>query len=172
MKSLGFVILWGITLVQSANAFFFCLRTNPCWGGKSSSNLPRCWRAGPTDFLKCSIGRCWRFARLPEPPACHCDAACRVRRPAPSPRDAELHAKTADTAPRPKTVTAVVSAVNTVTVTTSTTATVATTRLLFTESTTTTASTATSIALQTTTVLVTSTDVQTAPPHHFHHDRV
>ncbi|KAG7293300.1 hypothetical protein NEMBOFW57_003346 [Staphylotrichum longicolle] len=62
-----------------------------------------------------------------------------------------------------KTITAVVSAVDTVTVTTSTTATVATTTVLFTESTTTTASTATNTVLQTTTFLTTSTNVVTAP---------
>lgn len=62
-----------------------------------------------------------------------------------------------------KTITAVVSAVDTVTVTTSTTATVATTTLLFTESTTTTASTATNTILQTTSITVTTTDIQTAP---------
>lgn len=35
MKSFGFLVFWGIALVQSANALFFCLRNNPCWGGES-----------------------------------------------------------------------------------------------------------------------------------------
>lgn len=61
-----------------------------------------------------------------------------------------------------KTVTAVVSAVDTITVTTFTTS-PATTTVLFTESRTTTASTTTNTVLQTTTVLATLTNIQTAP---------
>jgi len=91
-----------------------------------------------------------------------CDAACSVRPPS---TWLQCKAPCSDDkySTQTKTVTAVVSAVDTVTVTTSTTATVATTTVLFTESTTTTASTATNTVLQTTTILTTSTDVQTAP---------
>ncbi|KAG7284769.1 hypothetical protein NEMBOFW57_009381 [Staphylotrichum longicolle] len=122
MRNLGFVVLWGIALVQSANALFFCLRTNPCWGA-----------LGVVGGLLDCLGN---LVVTVTPPA----------------------------VTQTKTITAIVSAVDTVTVTTSTTATVATSTILFTETTTTTASTATNTVLQTSTVFTTLTSTETAPP--------
>lgn len=159
MKNLGFVVLWGVALVQSGNALFFCLRTNPCWGGKSPRLLAH-WRVRLIDFPEYSAGRCWRFARLPWQPGRYCDPDC-VRPP--SLVDAKIRCSDFKyDSTQTKTITAVVSAVNTVTVTTSTTATVATTTELFTTTTTSTASTATNTVLQTTTAVITATSTQTA----------